>query len=131
MTSTSTSLDPDFAKDIVTMFSNAIEEGTKQTVHIFWDILISLLEDHGFVAMIVLLIIFIVAIFKAMFGRWGGLGSFLYNFFYFGTLFIIGLIWGPEVFVNDIFNAACAVILYPVCYFIVGIILEKTGVKKF
>jgi hypothetical protein len=64
-----------------------------------------------------------------MMGRWGSLGSLLYNFFYFGTLYIIGLLWGPEIFVDDLFNAACAVVLYPACYLLVGYILERTGLK--
>jgi hypothetical protein len=127
MYSTSAPVDSNFAESIVTMFSDAIGEGTKQAAHILWGILISFLKDHWLAVMIALLIVFIIVTFKAMFGRWGSLGSFLYNFFYFGTLFIIGLIWGPGVFVNDIFNAVCAVILYPICYLVVGIILEKPG----
>lgn len=45
------------------------------------------------------------------------------------VLFVIGLIWGPEVFVSDLFKAACAAILYPV-YLVVGlIILDRIGVR--
>jgi hypothetical protein len=108
---------------------NSIEEGMKQAAQMLWGILMVFLKEHWFAVMIGLLLIFIVVTFKAMLGRWGSLGSFLYNFFYFGTLFVIGLIWGPEVFVNDIFHAACAVLLYPICYFLVGMILEKTGLR--
>lgn len=130
MTATSTPIVSDFPKQMVNLLLNSIEEGTKQAAHMLWNILISSLKDHWFAVMIALLAIFVFVTFKAMLGRWGSLGSFLYNFFYFGTLFIIGLIWGPEVFVNDIFNATCAVVLYPICYLLVGLILEKTGLKQ-
>jgi hypothetical protein len=65
-----------------------------------------------------------------MMGRWGGLGSFLYNFFYFGILLVIGLISGSEVFVDDYFNVACAIILYPICYVLSGMILDKMRVRR-
>ena len=45
-----------------------------------------------------------------MLGRWGTLGGLIYNFYTSG-LYSSLLIWGPEMFVDDIFNAACAVIL--------------------
>lgn len=129
MSSTTTPFGPDFARDIVNVFSNAINKGTKQAAYMLWSILTSFLKEYWLAMMVCLLIVFVVVTFKAMMGRWGSLGSFLYNLFYFGTLFIIGLIWGPEVFVNDFFNVACAVILYPICYFVVRIILEKTGLR--
>lgn len=129
MNATSTQMGSEFSKQMVNLLINSVEEGTKQAAHMLWDILILFLKAHWFAVMIALLIVFVVVTFKAMLGRWGSLGSFLYNFFYFGILFIIGLIWGPEVFVNDIFNAACAVILYPICYLLVGVILEKTGLR--
>jgi len=62
-------------------------------------------------------------------GRWGWLGSVLYNYLYFGTLFVIGLIWGPEIFANDYFEIAL-VILYIVCFSLVGVILTKTGLRR-
>ncbi len=131
MASTSTLFGPEFAKDIVKMFLNTVNEETKQVVRIFWDILKSFLVDHWLAVMIVFFIILVIAMLKAVMGRWGMLGSVLYNSLYFGTLFIIGLIWGPEIFVGDFFNVACAIILYPVCYFTVGLILDKVGVRRF
>lgn len=107
-----------------------IDKGMKQGAHMLWDILIFFLKGHWLGFLILLFVIFISVTLKAMMGRWGGLGSFLYNLFYFGTLFIIGSIWGPEVFVNDYFNAACTVILYPICYYITGVILDGTGVQR-
>ncbi len=131
MTATPTPLGPDFTKQMINLLFNAMDEGTKQAARMLWSIFMSFLSQHWFAVMGLIFFIFIVVTLKAMLGRWGSLGSFLYNLFYFGTLFVIGLIWGPEVFVNDFFNAACAVILYPVCYIITGVILDKMGVRIF
>ncbi len=131
MNSTSTPLGQDFPKQVVELLLNAINEGTKQAARMLWNILTTFLSEHWLAVLLVLFVVFIAVTFKAMMGRWGSLGSFLYNFFYFGILLIIGLIWGPEVFVDDYFNAACAVILYPICYVISGMILDKMGVRRF
>lgn len=96
-----------------------------------WGVLMGFLSVNWFWVLLVLFVLFIFVTLKAMMGRWGSLGSFLYNFFYFGTLFVIGLIWGPGIFVNDYFNAACATILYPICYVLVGVTLDKMGVRRY
>jgi hypothetical protein len=130
MTSTSTPIGYDMSKQVIGLLLNAMDEGAKQTARLFWDIFISILTQHWLGFTMVIFLTFIAVTFKAMLGSWGALGSFLYNLFYFGTLFIIGLIWGPEVFVNDIFNFSCAVMLYPICYFLTGIILDHSGLRS-
>lgn len=130
MNSTSTPLSQDFPKQVVGLFLNAIDEGTKQAARMLWGILTTFLSEHWLVVLLLLFVVFVAVTLKAMMGRWGSLGSFLYNVFYFGILLIVGLIWGPEVFVGDYFKAACAVILYPVCYFLVGLILDKMRVRR-
>jgi len=114
---------------IDTLFKG-VETATQQVARVLWSALLSFLTAHWLVVIIAIFVIFVLVLLKAMLGRWGSLGSFLYNFFYFGVLFVIGLIWGPEVFVNNIFNSAVAIILYPVCYFITGLILEKTDLRR-
>ncbi len=131
MNSTSTPLGADFPKQVVELLFNAIDEGTKQAARMLWNILTTFLSEHWLAVLLILFVMFVAVTLKAMMGRWGSLGSFLYNFFYFGTLLIVGLIWGPEVFVDDYFNAACAVILYPICYVISGMVLDKMGVRRF
>ncbi len=130
MTSSTSPFGPEFTKELIDKLFNAVGEGTKQAAHILWGALISFLIAHWLAAMIAIFIIFIIATAKAMLGRWGTLGSLIYNFLYFGTLLIIGLIWGPEIFVDDIFNAACAVILYPICYYTTGFILDKFRLRR-
>jgi len=119
----------DFPKQIVNLFFGAIEKGTLQAYHMLWDTLIYFLSKHLIAVMVLLFTILVVSFFKAMKGRWGSLGSFLYNIFYFGILFVIGLICGPEVFTGDVFNVVCAVILYPLCYIAVGMIIDKIRVR--
>ncbi len=130
MTSTTPSFGPEDTKHLIDLLIKGVEDGTKMAAHILWSALMSFLKDHWLAVMGGLFVVFVIVTFKAMLGRWGSLGSFLYNFFYFGILLVVGLIWGPEVFLGDFFKAACTIILYPVCYFIVGLILDKMGVKR-
>jgi len=130
MNASSTPLGADFPKEMVEMMIQSFEDGSKWAARMLWDVLMTFLAENWLWVFIGLFAVFILVSFKAILGRWGSLGSFLYNFFYFGTLFVIGLIWGPEIFTEDIFNAACAVILYPICFLLVRFILDKTGLRR-
>ncbi len=90
-----------------------------------WEYLLLILSNHLRAILLLIFVLFFATTMKAMMGRWGSLGSLLYNFFYFGILFIIGLFWGPEIFINDYFGFACAVVLYPICYFAAGVVLDR------
>jgi len=57
------------------------------------------------------------------------LGSVLYNYFYFGILFVITLIFGPDVFANDWFKIVLFII-YVVCFISVGKLLKKAGIRR-
>lgn len=130
MNASSTQLGTDFPKQVVEIMLQSFEDGSKLAARILWDGLMTFLAENWVWVFIGLLTVFILVSFKAILGRWGSLGSFLYHLFYFGSLFIIGLIWGPEIFTEDIFTAVCAVILYPVCYLLVRYILNKTGLRR-
>lgn len=106
------------------------EDGTKIAYQMYWDILMSFLLGNLVAIIIILFIILMVAITKAIKGKWSMLGSVLYRYLYFGTLFIIGLIWGPTIFVSNFITIFCTIILYPVCYFLVGIILDKIKMRS-
>lgn len=103
----------------------SFEDGIKIAYQIYWDVLISFLLENWDIVIIILFTILMIAGIKAIGGRWGMLGSVLYNYLYFGILFIIGLIWGPTIFVSNFITIFCTIILYPVCYFFVGVILDK------
>ena len=120
MTATSTLLGTDFPRQVVELLLNAIDEGTKQTARMLWSILISFLLEHWIAVLVVLFAIFIFALVRAFAtGRWAMLGSITYNYLYFGILFIIGLIFGPELFANDYFKIVL-VILYVTCFILTG-----------
>lgn len=127
MTPISTTTSPGIAAHTIGLFMDALEKGILDGIRMVWHIVISLLKEHLLLIAVVVLVLLAVALFKAMMGRWGMLGSVLYNLIYGTALLLIGFIWGPEVFVNDYFNLICAVLLYPICYFLVGIILKKNG----
>ncbi len=116
--------------NIINIIFNGINEGKKEAAQILWDILISFFHQYilFFLAIVISLLIFSFT--KAVLGRWGMLGSVLYNILYFGILFIVGSIWGPSIFVSNYFHLACTVVLYPICYQIVGFILNTTGLRR-
>ena len=128
--SVTSSIATEFPKEVVGAFMNAIDDGTKQAARMLWSALMTFFAEHWIAVMIVFFLVFVFATLKAMMGRWGTLGSVLYNSLYFGILLVVGLIWGPDIFTSDIFNAACTVILYPICYLATGIILDKFGVLR-
>ncbi|MBP7898485.1 hypothetical protein KAZ92_00865 [Candidatus Gracilibacteria bacterium] len=120
----------EFPKEVVKMLMGAIDDGTKQAARMLWSTLISFLSEHWLLTILIFFLILVFATLKAMIWRWGTLGSVLYNSMYFGILLVVGLIWGPDIFTSDIFHAACAVILYPICYFLTGTVLDKIGVRR-
>lgn len=117
------------ANKVVNLLINSIEQGIKDAVNILWSELLAYLSNHWIAVGLVLFLIFIVVTVKAMLGKWGALGSFLYNLIYFSVLFVIGLICGPEVFVTNWFGFFTAIILYPITYLLVGWILNKTHLR--
>jgi hypothetical protein len=130
MTSTSTPLGADFPRQVVELLLSAIDEGTKQAARMLWSILTSFLLEHWIAVFVGLFGIFIFALVRAFATRrWAMLGSVTYNYLYFGTLFLIGTIWGPEVFANDYFKIVL-VILYIVCFILTGKFLSKIGLHR-
>lgn len=129
MISTSTPLGIDFPKQIVSLLLKTLDESTKQAFRMVWNILMSFLIEHWVAVIIILFIVLVYAVIRALLGHWWVFGSVLYNYFYFGILFLIGLIWGPEVFANDYFKIFLT-ILYITCFTVVGVILNKTGLRK-
>lgn len=107
------------------LFQSLLVDGPKWAVNILWEGMFDQLKTHWFIIGIFLFVVLFVTITRAMLGSWGALGSLLYNLFYFSTLFVIGLIWGPEIFIANWFGFFTAIILYPVCYKLVGLILKK------
>ncbi len=131
MYSTSTpQFGPDFVKELIPWMIQQFGIATAKAFRMIWDIGIAYLAQHWIAALIGLLAIFIVALIRAFVtGRWAMLGSVVYNYLYFGTLFLIGSIWGPELFANDYFKIVL-VILYVICFILTGKFLSKIGVRR-
>jgi hypothetical protein len=110
---------------------NAYSDGQKRAAEIYWVSLMDFLSRHGVLVIVSLLTILVFAVIVYLIsGLWSTLGSVLWHYLYFGMLFVAGLIWGPTIFVSDFFHEACTIILYPVCYFLVRVILTETGIRK-
>lgn len=128
--STTNILGADYPKLLVQWMLDTVDRGTKQAYSWIWSAIKELLITHSLSVSILLVVILILAILNYFVtGRWGWLGSVLYNYLYFGTLLMIALIFGSDVFASDYFKIVL-VLLYITCFTIVGIILKKTGIRK-
>ena len=131
MNASSTSpLGADFPKQMVLWFLDAIDEGTKQAYRMIWNAVKQLLVEHWGFVIIALVSILVLAVLNYLAtDRWAMLGSVLYNYLYFGILFVITLIFGPDVFANDWFKIVLFII-YVVCFISVGKLLKKAGIGR-
>lgn len=109
---------------------SGIAEGTKIAANAMWTALANVFAEYWLYILITLFVFMAIATIKASFVYWGMLGSLLYHIVYFVMLVIIGLIWGPEIFFSNIYNAIGTVLLYRFSYYITGKFLELTGFKK-
>lgn len=114
---------------LIPQMLNAISEATKKAYKMLWDIFMTQMNGHWLQLFSLLFVVFIVLLLWALLTRhWGSLGSFLYNFFYFGILLLIGWTAGPEFFANDYFKLFLAVI-YVVCFLTVRVIIKNLGFR--
>jgi hypothetical protein len=128
--STTSPLGSDFPKQIVLWFLDAIDEGTKQAYRMIWNAVKQLLVEHwGFVIIALVSILMLAVLNYLTTGRWAMLGSVLYNYSYFGILFVITLIFGSDIFANDWFKIVLFII-YVVCFVSVGKLLKKAGIRR-
>ncbi len=129
MTSTSTPVEmvTEMISGIPAMYDRALEGAYRQ----LWEAGMSILVAYPFqiLGILIGLLLFVILLY-ILTGRWGPLGSLLYHYLYFGILFLVGLINGPEAFLSKYFELACAIILYPLCYLAVRVILTKTGIRQ-
>lgn len=131
MTPTSTpQFGSDYVKELIPWLIHQFGEATAKAFRMIWDIGMTYLVQHWVAVLAILFLVLVYAIVRALLGHWWILGSVLYNYLYFGTLFVAGLIWGPEVFANDYFKIFL-VILYVACFTLVGNILYKTGLRRY
>lgn len=122
---------PDFVKELIPWMIQQFGIATAKAFRIIWDVGMTILAQHWISILVFLVSVLIIALVRAFTtGRWAMLGSVVYNYLYFGVLFIVGIIFGPETFANDYFKIFL-VILYVVCFIITGYFLRKIGVRRF
>ena len=120
----------EYAKQIVDAMLNSFTEGTLWAYRMLWDALLTFLAQNWFITLLFLTIVLVAAIVRYfMTGRWKTLGSVLYTYFYFGIMFIIGLIGGPDVYASEYFPVV-GLVVYIISFSIVGFILMTTGIRR-
>lgn len=130
MTPSTTPQIPDFLKDIAIGLPKIFSEAAARGFRMIWDIFMTFLTQN-WLWVIVLLIMVLVFSFVdyLMTGRWANLGSVLYSYTYYGILFLIGVIFGPETFANDWID----LILFVVCivsFLWVRVLLNNSGIRR-
>ena len=111
---------PDLLQNIIASSTAIAVEFAKSILMVLW----TSLWPYRFYIVAFVFILFIIASVKAMLGRTGMLGSLLYHIIYFGILALIIWIKGLEILLNPFFDLI-GFILYSVCYWLTGIILQK------
>lgn len=130
MDATTTPFGPEFVKELIPWFLKMIDDSTRQAYRMIWSYLIQYLKEHwGFVIIALVSILVLALIEYLITGRWKTLGRVLYSYFYWGIVFVITLIFGPEVFANDWFKIVL-VLVYGVSFYAVGKLLVKTGIRR-
>jgi hypothetical protein len=94
-----------------------------------WKVITDFLADHLIATLIILGSLFIMAIIRAISGRWDMLGKFLYWFLFLGTLLAVTATFGPEIFASNYVKVG-TLILGAIVYFAVGEILDRTGLMR-
>ena len=130
MQGTSSPLGPDYINQILALLTAGVAQATAHAYRMMWEILLSFLAQHWLGTLVTLVCILLLAILEYLVTRrWATLGSVLYNYFYFGIMFLIGLIDGPELYANDYFPIV-ATLVYIVSFSIVGFILISLGIQR-
>jgi len=124
MNPTATKFGPEFIEQMIDLLFKSAEKGAELAIGLLWSLLMGVLKAYWPIILGAVFILLVIGTAKAMMGRWGLLGTVLYNSLYGFTLLVIGLIWGPNVFIGDAFDLARTIIIYPVCYFVTGLVLK-------
>lgn len=127
---TTTAPIPDFLKDLVPSMIKSFENGTIQAYKILWSIFMEFLSQNwGWVIALLAMILVFAFVEYLITGRWTNLGSVLYSYIYYGILFIIGLIFGPEIFANNWIDLILFVV-YGISFIWVRGLLSRSGIRR-
>jgi hypothetical protein len=123
-TNTIATFDPIFPKNFLQQITGQVAEEVTKGLGMIAGAMWQIIKPYAPYAIGGLFVVLVFATVKAMFGKWGTLGSVLYHIFFFAILGIIVWIKGWGIFLSDYFDIIMAV-LYRVCYWITGLILER------
>ena len=129
-TATTSPLGIDFTKQLALSLINTVDEATKQFARTAWTITTSFLLEHWFFVMGGFILLLLFFLLKAVLGQWGSLYSLTYWTLYAVIVFIIGLIWGPDALVSDIFHVVYIAAIWPICYWATSWIWDRFGFRK-
>lgn len=96
-----TTIATELPKQVALGLINAIDEGSKQFARTAWSFAISVLSEHWLLIMGIFAGLLLIFFLFALVGEWGSLYSLTYWTLYAVIVLIVGLIFGPETFVND------------------------------
>lgn len=117
-------------KDLIPWMFKAFEEAKAQEFRMIWNVTVPYVLQHLLEVIGILLIILLVAFLTWLVtDRWFMLGRVLYTYLHGGVLLLIGVIWGPELYANDIFEII-NLVTYMICFIFVGTILDRIGARK-
>ncbi len=109
----------------------AIDAGVRQGYREAWSMGAQLIHSYWLYILLGIIAFYGVAGYELKQGRWGMMGRVLYRTLYLGVLVLYGLLIGPEHFGNEYAHIAGAVLLYPACYYLVGVVLRWLSSGKY
>ncbi len=130
MNFSTTTIANELPKQIALLFLQKFEEAQKQMAHIMWNLAIDTLTRHWLLigGLFVLALVFFFLL--ALIGEWGSLYSLTYWTLCVVVVFVVGLIWGPEVFVSDIYHLLYLAAIWPICYWVTGWIWNRFNFRN-
>jgi hypothetical protein len=120
----------DYAVQMAPWLMKTVSEAEAFDAKLIWDVTVPVLLHYWFVVFIILALVLLYALLFALTTRrWRILGRVLYSYLHLGILFVIGLIWGPAIYVNDYFEII-NFLVYAFSFEVVGIIVKKMGLSR-
>jgi hypothetical protein len=95
-----------------------------------WSIINPILIENWLKLTVAIIILINIAMLKFLItGKWGTLGSLLYNFFFFGIMYLIINNFGPEIILEDYFKII-SFLTYITGFFLTRLVLRSVRVEN-
>ncbi|SFS84753.1 hypothetical protein SAMN04487906_1881 [Zhouia amylolytica] len=107
-----------------------ILEFPANTLNFWWGIINPIIIENWYIIAIIAIIMLNIAVLKFIItGKWGALGSVLYNIFYIGIIYLIIYFFGPEIILKKYFNSI-SFLVYVCGFFLTRLILQMINIKN-